>query len=115
MKANTKPQLQTQARPPEAASMTGHALCVSRPSKGGVHIKLRLEDVMADRSSNNSRDNKIRLERWFQKEKGPGNGRPPTLYVMNTSMRKKETKTVAPYNPARRIREASGTVDLRRA
>lgn len=47
------------------------------------------------------------------KNKSPESGRPPTLYVMNTSMRKKEIKTVAPYNPARRIREANGTVDLR--
>jgi hypothetical protein len=50
-----------------------------------------------------------------QTEKGSGDGRAPTLYVMNTSMRKKETKTVAPYRPARRIREVNGTTDLRKA
>ena len=54
---------QMQARPPKVVSMTRHALCVSRPSKGGIHIKLRLEDVMANCSSNDSRDNKIGLER----------------------------------------------------
>jgi hypothetical protein len=51
------------------ASMTRHPLCVCRPSKGCIHIKLRLEDVMADYSSNDSRDNKIGLERWFQGRK----------------------------------------------
>lgn len=50
------------AAAPDVASVTGHALCVSRPGKGSIYIKLRLEDVMANCSSNDSRDNKIGLE-----------------------------------------------------
>lgn len=35
-----------------------------------------------------------------------------TLYVMKTSMRKNERKTVAPYKAARSKRAGSGTVNL---
>jgi hypothetical protein len=94
--------------------MTRHALRVACPGKSSIHIKLGLEDVMANYSSHDSSENKVRLEQEVQAETS-GESRTLTLYVMNTSMRKKETKTVAPYKPARKIREANGTVDLRRA
>jgi len=89
-------------------SMARHALPCTWVVEDHIDVDGRAKDVMAKRSANHDCCNEIRLDGDIQGRLQDRN-RKHTLYVMKTSIRKKDRKTVKPYNTARRSRGAGGT------